>query len=119
VDDSSEIREHFIKYHWPGNVRELENVIEGAMNMVQDEHILKEEHFPEYFLRNDKRSSESIVSHLIQDKTDLKEVVEEIEKEYIVRTMEKHKGNITRAAEELGLKRQTLQHKLKKLNLDI
>ncbi|MBM7613909.1 sigma-54 interaction domain-containing protein [Alkaliphilus hydrothermalis] len=115
---SSEMREHFMHYHWPGNVRELENVIEGAMNMIQDEHILKDEHFPEYLLRNERKHCESLVSHLIQEKTGLKEVLEEIEKEYITRTMEKHNGNISRAAEELSLKRQTLQHKLKKLNIN-
>ncbi|WP_026475785.1 sigma-54 interaction domain-containing protein [Alkaliphilus transvaalensis] len=113
---ASEIGKHFLEYHWPGNVRELKNVIEGAMNMVQDEHILKEEHFPDYLFKREKKDPKSIVinQETLKETGSLKDTLEEIEKAYIINTMEKYNGNITKAAKELGLKRQTLQHKLKR-----
>ncbi len=116
---SSDIGKHFLSYHWPGNVRELKNVIEGAMNMIQDEHILKEEHFPEYLFKNEKKESSEVIFNyeILKEQKALNEVLDEIEREYIVKTMDRHKGNISKAALELGLKRQTLQHKLKRLNL--
>ncbi|SLM30238.1 hypothetical protein MTBBW1_2170009 [Desulfamplus magnetovallimortis] len=41
---SSNVMEIFHTYRWPGNVRELEHVIEGAMNMVQNNGVIKKEH---------------------------------------------------------------------------
>lgn len=111
---SNEMLGLFMKYNWPGNVRELSNVIEGAMNIVSDnEEILK---------RDDFISS----THLIEDKPlkstfifeernkTLPETLSEIEKQIIDEALNLNDNNISRAARELGIKRQTLQHKLRK-----
>lgn len=115
---AADVGKCFLSYQWPGNVRELEHVIEGAMNMVQDEHILKEEHFPDYLMKSILSQSKKppIKADYLDGDKNLNEILERIEKDIIITTLDKYNGNITKTAEALGLKRQTLQHKLKKSN---
>ncbi|MBF0233751.1 MAG: sigma 54-interacting transcriptional regulator, partial [Desulfamplus sp.] len=53
---SKEVMDLFKTYHWPGNVRELEHVIEGAMNIVGYEDVIRihhlQSHFSNWFLKN-------------------------------------------------------------------
>nr|WP_243136966.1 sigma 54-interacting transcriptional regulator [Alkaliphilus serpentinus] len=108
----------FKEYWWPGNVRELKNIIEGAINMIQDEHILKEEHFSESFLEfimDERNKHHQYITHIKLEGC-LKTTLENIEKQMIEDSLKRYNGNISKAAEALGLKRQTLQHKLKKLS---
>ncbi|NLK43084.1 MAG: sigma 54-interacting transcriptional regulator [Tissierellia bacterium] len=114
---SKDVLDYFMEYTWPGNVRELANVIEGAMNIVDDNETL--------LTRRDFISS----IHLMKDKSyrypfvfgqrnkSLPVYLEEIEKNLIINALENNHNNITKAAEELGIKRQTLQHKLKKFRI--
>ena len=111
---SDEVLNSFMEYSWPGNVRELGNVIEGAMNIVGDnEKILKKEDFiSSIYIMQDKPLKKAIV---FQEKSkSLPNILEEMEKEIIFSTLNNNKQNISKTAEELGIKRQTLQHKLKK-----
>jgi len=112
---SSSIHKQFMAYSWPGNVRELRNVIEGAMNLIQEEHILKEEHFPSHIMKTVKEESHQPMDQIDLGQYDgLKEVLEAIERNLIEAAMKKHCNNITHAAKELKISRQVLQHKLKK-----
>ena len=100
-------------YNYPGNVRELENIITRGMTMIDDEHVL---------------SSSKIDIRKIEDETKedfdvegigalgLDGYMSQIEDRLIRYYMKENNGNITRAAEDLKIKRQTLQHKLKKYN---
>ncbi|ABR48520.1 sigma54 specific transcriptional regulator, Fis family [Alkaliphilus metalliredigens QYMF] len=113
------MKERFELYSWPGNVRELENVVEGAMNMVQDEHILKQEHFPMYLTSEMKRNKGNIGAKQfaglpLDSRQSLDEILNDIEMQMIIYAMSESKGNISQTARKLGIKRQTLQHKLKK-----
>lgn len=112
----SYVLNRFKDYNWPGNIRELENFIEGAMNMVSDnENILRESDFI---------TSTFIPSKFVDEfnylpkaaGSSLPEILQEIEKNIIFKTIKRNKDNISWAARELGIKRQTLQHKLKKYN---
>lgn len=105
----------FKKYKWPGNIRELENTLEGAMNIVENEEILRKEHFsPQIHAK--------IFALAYQKNYKIKEnlthTLEEIEKDIITGVLKTCHYNISKAARELGIKRQTLQHKLKKLNIE-
>lgn len=116
---SEEVKRDFLNYPWPGNVRELENLIEGAMNYILDEHILKPEDFPEYIQLsqvNDYVNPEALLLESSQDGT-LAEMLSRIEEKYIEDVFIKSNGNVTQTAMKLGMKRQTLQHKLKKYNI--
>ena len=112
-----------LMYDWPGNIRELQNVIEYAFNHAQeDETILEYDNLPDY-LRSSK-----FVSHKITKVTNKKffplinsgtfeERMERVEKEIIIETLELNKGNITQSAKVLGMRRQSLQYRMKKLGI--
>jgi len=115
---SRDMIELFQNYFWPGNVRELENMIEGAMNYISEsKHVLEKEYFPSYLSEVKNRE------HNIIDKIDLKkslpEIVEDIEKNMIEEALKESNFNVTKASQRLNIKRQTLQHKIKKYSIEI
>lgn len=114
---SEDVLNSFMEYNWPGNVRELGNVIEGAMNLVaDDEKILKKEDFiSSIYIMQDKPLKNAII---FQEKIkSLPDTLEEMEKDIILSALSNNQNNISKTAEELGIKRQTLQHKLKKYKM--
>ncbi|RKD34635.1 sigma-54 interaction domain-containing protein [Thermohalobacter berrensis] len=113
---SQDVQDNFKRYSWPGNVRELENMIEGAINLIQDdEHVLKKEHFPTFI--NGENENQIDVSKEINFNNSLPDVISNIEKKLILKALKDTNYNITKAAKLLKIKRQTLQHKIKKYNL--
>lgn len=115
---SDVMKKRFLSYSWLGNVRELENLIEGAMNLVQEEHVLQEEHFPDYLSFEEDNSYTINLTNVGNGAIDLQVFLENIEIKHIKGALDTYKGNISKASEHLGLKRQTLQHKIKKFNLN-
>ena len=98
-------------YGWPGNVRELENVIERASVLKRGLLITREE-LPEK-LKKEKMGVEGIILNIPEQGISL----EELEKKLIIKALEKHKGNQTRAAEFLGITRPTLIYRMEKFRL--
>ena len=98
-------------YGWPGNVRELENVIERASVLRRGAGISLAE-LPEK-LTAEQTSIESIILNLPEAGISL----EELEKNLIVKALEKHRGNQTRAAEYLGITRPTLIYRMEKYGM--
>lgn len=92
-------------YNWPGNVRELEHAVERAVIMT-DHHALQ----PEDFLLTSLGDREPEV---IFDDYNL----EEVEKTVIRKALDKHEGNISKTAEELGLTRASLYRRMEKYDL--
>lgn len=101
------------RYNYPGNVRELENIIMEGVAMAGSEHVLADR-----FLQIPTRPE--VIGPDI-DKWDRKaplgDYIESLEKEMIRQCLLDNGGNISKAAQELGIKRQTLQHKLRKYGL--
>ena len=97
---------------WPGNIRELENAVEIAAIRSQDRVVVEQADFPE-----PRPVSSSIIKtpHL-DDEANLKEIVAQVEHDLIRQVLGRTKGNKTRAAEILQIKRTTLVGKLKKLD---
>jgi transcriptional regulator with PAS, ATPase and Fis domain len=95
------------KYNWPGNVRELQHAIERAVIMCNSQ-VLNPDDF--FFNSSANRSDES---NLNLDDYHL----EEVEKILIRKVLKKHDGNITQAANELGLTRSSLYRRLEKYGL--
>ena len=95
------------KYNWPGNVRELQHAIERAVIMCNSQ-VLNPEDF--FFNTGSSRTEDANVTlddyHL-----------EEVEKILIRKVLKKHDGNITQAANELGLTRSSLYRRLEKYGL--
>ena len=96
-------------YHWPGNVRELKNLMERIVIMYPQVRI-DARHIP---LNSGRRLMERPVERF----GSLQEVREAAEREYIVKKLEETGGNVTRAAELLGLERSHLYRKMKALGI--
>lgn len=105
-------------YNWPGNVRELENIVELMINT---------ESFPtKYFIENSSHQvpnpwqemhSEAFYESLeTVDKSKLD--MNYIEKEHIKRVLKLCEGNITKAANALGIQRNTLYNKINKYQIE-
>ena len=94
-----------IDYHWPGNVRELENVIERAVILAPG-NIVTVEALPAA-IREAKGER-----RLIEEGSERSLSMEEVERVYIQRILEKTQGNKLQAAQILGIDRKTLYRKL-------
>lgn len=99
-------------FPFPGNVRELQNEIERAVAMAQDGKYIELEHLSEK-VRN--RACAPKYQSAMQGS--LKEMVESMEKAVVLEALEKHQGNKTRVAEELGLSRFGLMKKMQRYGL--
>jgi DNA-binding NtrC family response regulator len=94
-----------VSYRWPGNVRELQHCIERAV-ILSEHQVLQ----PEDFLF---AAALSGGDGIVFDNYNL----EEVEKIVIRRAIDKHKGNISQAAGELGLARASLYRRMEKYGL--
>lgn len=100
-----------IGHDWPGNVRELEHAIEGALNLVEEGGTITVEHLPPRLRRPSPVAGEATAAPL-------RDALDQLEAALIARALAHHGGNLSRAARELGIPRQTLQYRLRVLGLD-
>ncbi|MCA1030897.1 sigma 54-interacting transcriptional regulator [Bacillus timonensis] len=118
-----EVLSYLLDYDWPGNVRELEHVIEGAMNFIDHEEVIQFAHLPLQFRKKplfkdptpDERNT--LIKYDDQneeDVTSLADYMASVEKKYIMKVLEQHDFNISKAATSLHISRQSLQYRLKK-----
>jgi DNA-binding NtrC family response regulator len=96
---------HLTNYPWPGNVRELQHAIERAVIMTENDKLDQEDFF---FLTASTQEMPTAGDNYNLD---------EIEKNVIHRAIDKHSGNISKAAKELGLTRASLYRRLEKHGL--
>src|SRR5215510_9980761 len=94
-----------LSYNWPGNIRELRNIVERAMILCGGDRIRASD-LPLGGAATDENPSEEFLS------------LDELERLHIRRVLEGAEGNLSRAAEILGVTRTTLYNKLRKYNLD-
>lgn len=109
-----QLMEKFVDYDWPGNVRELEHIIEGAMNLVDQEEFITLSHLPNHVRHKPQFRTDNIEENQSEGKT-LNQYLEDAESVYIRRILKQHNGNITKTAVALGMSRQNLQYRLRKL----
>lgn len=102
---SSNTLKRLQKYPWPGNVRELQHAIERAV-IMSDSTTLGPDDF--FFLTNNPQSNDVQVENFNLD---------DVEKTVIQKAINKHNGNISKAAKELGLTRASLYRRLEKHGL--
>ena len=111
-----EARDVFRKYNWPGNVRELRNVIERALILEENEQITTE-YLPGGLLMS-PRDSALVTDADLQARFVLPAEglsLDEAELSFVRQAIERSGGNQTRAAELLGISRDQLRYRLKKL----
>ncbi len=91
--------EKLMKYAWPGNIRELQHTIEKAV-ILSESNVLKPE---DLFVKNSSTQVNQVFSTL-----------EEMERQMMQQALDQNNGNLTAAATQLGITRQTLYNRLKK-----
>jgi len=94
------------EYHWPGNIRELAHAIERALILCKNKILM-----PEDFTFKTKSVPVTLI-----DETAVR--VEDYEKKAISAAMSKHNGNLSKAAEEIGIARSTLYRKIARFGMD-
>jgi len=106
------------EYHWPGNVRELKNVIERACILCQEE-IIQVEHLAIELQNISLPSQETkITAAPIMESPNQIFSLQEVEKNHIVKMLEKFNGNKSKAARVLQISRSTLREKLKQYGIN-
>jgi two-component system nitrogen regulation response regulator NtrX len=106
----------YYKYQWPGNVRELRNLVERISILSADENINNINQLVQDALTHANTSKnfdtyDNVLSY------PLKEAREQFEKNYLTSQLKKHKGNISKTAEFIGMERSALHRKLKALGV--
>ncbi len=109
-------------YDWPGNIRELQNVVERILLVAEDGRI-SIEHLPREIIHeavgHSRQRWESIeapevlVPKKAMDRSARQQQKKEQEKEQIIRALDLHGGNVSKAAAELGISRNTIYRKMK------
>ncbi|KPK84806.1 MAG: AAA family ATPase [Bacteroides sp. SM23_62_1] len=88
-------------YHWPGNVRELQHVVERAVILSERNLVDFTDFMPRKTANQNTRNKEAVK-------------LDEMEKLHIQKVIEQNRGNITRAAAELGISRTALHRRIRK-----
>jgi transcriptional regulator with PAS, ATPase and Fis domain len=94
------------EYHWPGNIRELAHAIERAVILCKTRTLIPED----FNLKIKSVPAQLIAEPAIR--------VEDYEKRAISNALSKHNGNLSKAAEELGIARSTLYRKIAHFGLE-
>ena len=106
------------QYHWPGNVRELRNLIERVLILNPKSQRIERRHLPMLVYRDSGRDSAK-GNGRSEEFTSLLQAREAYERDYILKKLDEFHGNVTRAAEGLGLERSHLYRKMKALGVSI
>ncbi len=101
---SPETVSHLQKYSWPGNIRELQHAIERAVIMSDKRELTRND-----FILTPRKAASPKQEALNLD---------DMEKNAIIAAIEKHKGNLSNVAKELGVGRTTLYRKMSKYGLE-
>ncbi len=124
---SPEVEAIFRNYHWPGNVRELRNVIERVL-ILEDTDMITSIWLPRDLIRDEReRGRDGLGTHMADLSSTHKPIVpgfilpdsgvelEKVELSLVQQAMDRSGGNQTKAAELLGISRDQLRYRLKKL----
>ncbi len=108
----------FYAYDWPGNVRELLHCIEHAMNILpRDATTITKEYLPEHILEKTGHLRE--ILGWPDDDVGLVQMLSGVERAVLADAIMKTDGNISKAARQLGIGRQNLQHRLRRNNIEV
>ena len=114
---SPELMQFLLDYSWPGNVRELENMIEKGVILADGETLRLKD--LSYQIGWERLSLDHLDEALfLRPYNEAREItLHNFSSEYIKRALMQHKGNVTRAAQASGIKRQSFHHIMKRLRI--
>ena len=116
-----EVEQLFSQYDWPGNIRELEFLLNEITSLSTTETLITYDMLPLHFrmkngdLRDDIIAAEDFVIQRHKELLPLEAYLHEAEVYYIEKAMKLYEGNVTKTANALGMSRQSLQYRLRKL----
>lgn len=108
-------------YSWPGNVRELRNIVE-RMAILCDSDRIELRHLPSEIRQAPPTGAVSQLPRSWEDFKKLKQqvrdaAVEDLERRFLSETLQRHSGNVSKAAEEIGIQRTNLHALIRKYGL--
>ena len=109
---TKEVRDLLMQHEYPGNVRELENIIERAVVLGRGNALTLQD-----LPLNLRESKAEIPREELREGTSLPETLENLERQLVLRALERSGGIQTRAAEELGINERVLRYKMKKYKI--
>ena len=109
--------DHLVQHDWPGNIRELENELERAVALTSRDSAITHENLSERVLRSAEHHPGTRTRGSAARGSNLKQARHAFEREFVATVLEQHRGNATRAAQELGISRQMLQRKIRDWDL--
>lgn len=126
---SPEVLDFLKHYSWPGNVRELFHMVDYAMN-ITDGDTIEMEHLPKHLLKEfhlneastgeaEEASVNAVPIKPDWSKETLQSVMDRYENEILRQALDQYGGNISRTAEALDIKRQSLQYRIHKYGIII
>lgn len=123
---SPEVKELFLNYTWPGNLKELEALLDEMTTVITNETTIEMHLLPPHFkwkiqhvMQTDvEESSELFIVKNSSDIRPLDHYMKEVESYYITKALDFHDGNISKSAEALGIRRQSLQYRMKNFQID-
>ncbi|WP_409368273.1 helix-turn-helix domain-containing protein [Lysinibacillus sp. 38-6] len=123
---SEEVKETFLKYDWPGNLKELEVLLDEISPLITNEITIDSHMLPAHFKwkmqsSNDKGIDDTSDLFVIKNQHDIRPLenyMKEVEEYYISKALDFHQGNISKTAAALGIRRQSLQYRVKNYNLN-
>jgi two-component system NtrC family response regulator len=116
VNVSPEVLSVFSLYHWPGNVRELENCIKRMLILSPDGNLTIRDIPPEILSAIEKQVKFPFSKEELNRAKRIarQRAAAEVEKKFAISLLSKHKGNVSRAAREIGMNRRQFQALLKR-----
>lgn len=111
---SNELQKALLKYQWQGNIRELEHTIQSVM-IKADGKQLSVEHLPDCFLNSIVEQGDLNSGN--DESQSLPRVLNAVEARILRKSLLKNNWNLTRTSKELGIIRQSLNYRMKKLNI--
>lgn len=119
---SDEVDSVFKNYSWPGNLKELELLLEEIASITTTETTISYQMLPHHFklkLRrnpsSDSLQAEDFIVSTEQDFIPLDRYLQQAESYYLTKALDKYEQNITKAAQALGMSRQNLQYRIRKM----
>ncbi len=108
---------YLTRYQWPGNVRQLRSEIERIVVFAEDGQAVSSESLSPDILRAASGTSPVRFQLDFSKPINFKEIMADVERQLLSEALARQSGNASRAAESLGLRRQTFTYKLRRFDI--